>query len=122
MEWYQRKSGRKRLEAESKQMREHTAFLLFQTEGEELEWCGGLRSGRLGYWHREVRLVYDSNHPYKRMTVFILEPKLPQLNNHIYPNGTICYESGNWSADWTAFSVYLTVIHFLDDFYSGRMH
>ena len=101
-------------------MREYTAFRLFQIEEGELGWRGGLRNA--SYFHREVRLVYGPHHPYEQMKVFILEPRLPRSNHHIFPDGSVCYQSGgDWCPDWTVFSVYLTVIRFLDDFYSGRM-
>ncbi len=101
-------------------MHENTAFQLFPTEMGGLAWCGGLRSS--SYFHRTVELIYDPNHASRPIRVFVLEPKLPRVNNHIHPDSSICYQmSSEWRPDWTALTVYLKTVQFLDEFYSGRM-
>jgi len=69
-----------------------------------------------------VRLVYDNNHPYEKIKVFVLREQLPCVNNHIHADGSICYIADNeWNPEWTAYAVYVTAKRFLEDFWSGRM-
>jgi hypothetical protein len=96
-----------------------SSFSLFQddTTG-NLLWRGSV-SVR-GHQHEDVRLVYSEDHPCEDIKVFIFKEKLPCVNYHIHSDGSICY-TDRWDPQWTALAVYLTVIRFLDEFYSGRM-
>ena len=119
MQWYLR--DRDRLEVEIMLMEDAGVnFELYEDDFGNLLWRGSLLVR--DHYHGDVRLVYDRDHPYKPMTVYVLEPKLPRVNPHIHPDGSICYiKSDEWSPEWTALAVYLTTIRFLDDFYSGKM-
>lgn len=111
-----------RLKVEIAQMQRHKPdFQLYKQDGTgSLAWCGSLWSN--GRVHRDVRLVYSPNHPYSPMTVYVLSPKLPKVNIHIHEDGSICYiYSSDWSPEWTALAVLLTVQRFLDEFYRGLM-
>ena len=124
MEWYQTQAGARRLEIERKQMEKAPQFsLCHDTETEELVWRGSIVFN--GHSHQDVRLVYDENHPYEQMRVYVLKPKLrPRTQGerlHVHEDGSICYIRYEWNPNWTAFTVYLTVVRFLDDFYNGRM-
>jgi ubiquitin-protein ligase len=121
MEWYQSQAGARRLEIERKQMEKGAPqFSLYHdTETEELVWRGSVSVQ--GHSH-EIRLVYSENHPYEIMTVYVLKPSLQKHSVHVHDDSSICYMKDEWSPEWTAFSVYLTVLRFLDDYYSGRMY
>ena len=96
-------------------------FRLYEEDGTgNLAWCGSIWSN--GHLHRDVRLVYSPAHPDLPMTVYVLNPRLPQVKIHIHDDGTICYiYSSDWSPDWTALAVLLTTQRFLDEFYRGLM-
>jgi ubiquitin-protein ligase len=120
--WWRNRAGAKRLELEIKQMQKGAPqFSLYRdTETGRLIWQGSVCVQ--GHSH-EVRLVYDENHPYRKMTVYVLKPKLVKNSVHVHSDGSICYmKEDEWSPEWTAFSVYLTLLRFLDDHYSGRMY
>jgi len=118
MQWYL--TDKRRLRAETRLMDENGVnFELYSADDGNLLWRGPLCvSGR---YHSDVRLVYDELHPYKQMTVYILDPTLPKTNLHVHEDGSICYIKDEWSPDWTALAVYLTTIRFLGDYYSGAM-
>jgi len=120
MQWYL--TDKRRLKAEIRQMEENGVnfeLCIDEDGNENLLWRGPLCvSGR---YHGDVRLVYDEMHPYKQMTVYILDPPLPKTNLHVHEDGSICYIKDEWSPDWTALAVYLTTIRFLGDYYSGAM-
>jgi ubiquitin-protein ligase len=91
--------------------------LYLDDETGELIWQGSVCVR--GHSH-EARLVYSRNHPYEKMAVYVN----PRLRNslHVHSDGSLCYmRNEEWSPEWTAFSVYLTILRFLDDYYSGRM-
>jgi len=119
MQWYIR--DKDRLRAEIMLMEDAGVnFDLYEDEEGNLLWRGSVSI--MGHYHGDVRLVYDKNHPYEPITVYVLEPKLPPVNPHIHPDGSICYiKPEEWSPEWTALAVYLTTIRFLRDFYSGKM-
>lgn len=119
MQWYLK--DKQRLEIEIKLMENNGVnFQRFVDEDGNLLWKGCLIV--LGHYHEDVRLVYTENFPYEPMRVYILKPQLPRIIHHICEDGRICYiEPDEWSADWTAYAVYLTTIRFLYDFYSGKM-
>lgn len=122
MPWYQTLRGTKRLNLETRQMKRYAPsfFLYKEDETGDLLWRG--RISVRHHQHRDVRLVYDRDHPYEEMKVFVLNEKLPCDNWHIHSDGSICYiKSNEWHPEWTALTVYLTVLRFLDDFYSGGM-
>jgi len=101
-------------------MNQHApSFSLFRedTTG-KLAWCGSLSAH--GHFHGDVRLVYTEGYPYEQIIVYIFKNQLPRVNYHIHADGSICY-TDRWSPEWTALAVYLTVIRFLDEFYSGTM-
>jgi len=114
--WYQTTQGQRRLQAETAQMRRNTSFLLNQDdENGKLAWKGHLGG-------HDILLEYSDEHPDKKMIAYVTNPQLPCVNLHIHPDGTICYmKDQEWSPDWTAYTVYLTAIRFLDDFHRGRM-
>jgi ubiquitin-protein ligase len=117
--WYRTRA--KRLELEIKQMQKGAPqfSLWHDTDTGRLMWRGSVCVR--GHSH-EVRLVYSKNHPYEKMTVYV-KPKLTRSSLHIHSDGSLCYMGGSeWNAQWTAFSVLLVVIRFLDDYYSGRMY
>lgn len=119
-QWYLR--DKKRLQIEVLLMKENGInFELCEDEDGNLLWRGPMIVR--GHFHRDVRLVYDKDHPYKPMRVYIFEPKLPPVNPHIHSDGSICYcKPEEWSPEWTALKVYLVTIRFLDEFYSGKMN
>jgi len=98
------------------------SFSLFQDDQtDKVLWCGSLKVD-WHHRHEDVRLVYDSNHPYEKITVFVFREQLPCVNNHIHADGSICYIGENeWNPEWTAYAVYVTTKRFLEDFWSGRM-
>jgi ubiquitin-protein ligase len=101
-------------------MNQHApSFSLCQEDSTgNLIWRGSISSH--GHCHDDVRLVYSENYPYEQIVVYIFREQLPRVNYHIHSDGSICY-TDRWSPEWTALAVYLTVIRFLDEFYSGRM-
>lgn len=73
-----------------------------------------------GHCHT-VMLVFDKNHPYVPIKVYVENPRLPK-SRHVFDDGSICYtHSDEWSPSCTALDVILTTMRFLDDFYSGKM-
>jgi ubiquitin-protein ligase len=123
MQWYRTREGAKRLELEAKQIEtenDSCKLTLYQDdETDDLLWQGSVCVK--GHSH-EVRLVYSENHPYEKMTVYVLKPGLRKHSVHIHDDGSICYmKDDEWSPEWSAFTVFLTLLRFLDDYYSGRM-
>ena len=119
MQWYLR--DKRRLRAEIELMEQNGVnFELYTDDDENLLWKGPLYVSN--HYHGDVRLVYSEIHPFKQMTVFIMDPSLPCINLHVHQNGTVCYiRDEEWSPEWTALAVYLTAIRFLSDYYSGDM-
>jgi hypothetical protein len=119
MQWYL--TDKRRLKAEIRLMEQNGVNFELCVDGDEnLLWRGSFYVSN--QYHGDVRLVYDEIHPYKQMTVYILDPPLPHTNLHVHSDWTICYIRENeWSPEWTAFAVYLTTIRFLNDYYSGNM-
>ncbi|MGQ9469217.1 MAG: hypothetical protein ACUVTD_05255 [Nitrososphaerales archaeon] len=121
MQWYKQLIYKRRLKTEIELMeRNGVNFNLCLDENENLVWHGSLYI--LGYFHRDVRLVYPEFFPHSEMEVYILKPKLPRITHHVSEDGKICYiHPSEWSPEWTAYAVYLTTVRFLHDFYSGKM-
>lgn len=122
MYWYMRsEQARRRFQIEASLMQRYTRFQLYQDDStKKVMWKGALSSH--GRTHREVKLVYSSFHPDSKMDVYVMNPKLRQVNHHIYSDGQICYEMGQWRPEWTALQVACLVQHFLNELYSGKMN
>ena len=121
MQWYL--TNKSRLELEVEIMKGNGVnFQLCSDERGNLLWRGPLLV--CGHYHSDVRLVYPENFPYQKIEVYVLNPKIPPVIYHVHEDGRICYmkEDSEWSANWTAYTVYLTTIRFLYDFYNGKMY
>jgi len=124
MEWYLTRAGAKRLQLEAEQMQSDEGsrrFSLYHdTETGDLMWRGPVSVH--GHLHQDVRLIYDENHPYEKMTIYVRKPELMKHTIHIHPDGSCCVmRDEEWSPQWTPYTVYLTVLRFLTDYYEGRL-
>lgn len=120
MVWYETLIGKERLRKEYDPMSAYTNLkLLEMPKSRELSWDGRIQ--HLGHLHRCI-LIYSNSHPFEPIKLFVFDPELRKISHHIREHGEICYiDKDEWKPEYTAFTVYLTLHRFLDDYYRGRL-
>lgn len=125
MQWYRTDDGVKQLRFEKALMnRFFSRFSLYADDYDNLFWSGPIYLDDLGKGHSDVQLVYNYNHPYSMMEVYVTKPSLnPSVSHHIREDGKkICYLKGeDWRLTYTAVTVTGMAIRFLREYWTGRL-